>query len=817
MRLLEIKNRGEFKFTKNLVEDIPPYAILSHTWGEDDDEVTFQDLMQSAGENKTGYRKIQFCEKQAAKDGLKYIWIDTCCIDKSNSTELGEAIISMFHWYGKANKCYVYLPDVSAHGSEWKSAFRKSRWFTRGWTLQELIAPSSVEFFSKEGEQLGDKISLGQEIYEITGVPIGALQGEPLSLFSISERVSWARNRETKRAEDGAYSLTGIFGIYMSPMYGEGKDGAFDDRTSTGQDEQTVFDLIPRDENTLKIARDELNSRRVKRDPDGNQFLRIGFRPRSKQPGLLVKFGRIFETNDIILRSGWSRQDQCSFDLNRETGELLLHDLSTRQNTQLIDFKTGAVQIRKYPRQCVVLLDREWILVMGYAEFHLKPRKAQDPEAFAEERLSFARQPIPNEYEGTYEEKYEGTLQQLRAADLESLASGYNTRMNTPFQPELGNEIRYTKLKYLGGGSQGSVYKVVDMHTGAHYACKIIQHKRIMGLGIAEKDFKLKIEAQVALLKHLHHDHILKYECSQGWDIDQEINIFQPLCEENFGQRIWNLKSQEERQAATKTMFHDITLGLHYIHTHDPIIIHRDLKPSNILYCRGKYLLGDFGIATTVDNSHSLAGTKYYMAPELWERGDQTTKVDIYGLGAAIIEGLGEFPDLALRPTAWRSWHHFLQNCVKGKSIAPMLADSPDKRPTADQIICTFFPDPLSLATWTQKKPTKLSPQITRPALRKGTNSKRPIVHTKVVKPGVPPQNRYRTRSQSVGALNQTLPNKRKRKTEERLTKMEMRRRIVAAERILGTGEAEAGAGTSNGYHDAKCPNAEGSCTGTGH
>ena len=236
MRLLEIKNHGEFSLTKDLIDNIPPYAILSHTWEEDDNEPTFQDLMQGVGKSKAGYRKILFCEEQATKDGLQYVWVDTCCIDKSNNTELSEAINSMFRWYQEAAKCYVYLQDVSTHrpdesdrfsGFIWESAFRKSRWFTRGWTLQELIAPISVEFFSREGILLGDKKSLKQQIHERTGIPIEAFQGSPLSQFSVSERISWADNRETKRKEDKAYSLLGIFDIHMPLIYGEGGGKAF--------------------------------------------------------------------------------------------------------------------------------------------------------------------------------------------------------------------------------------------------------------------------------------------------------------------------------------------------------------------------------------------------------------------------------------------------------------------------------------------------------------------------------------------------------------------------------------------------------------
>jgi hypothetical protein len=158
-----------------------------------------------------------------------------CCIDKSSSTELTEAINSMFRWYKNASKCYVYLSDVSKSGhatdvqsspATWEAAFRKSRWFRRGWTLQELIAPASVEFFSREGNRLGSKRSLEQHIHDITGIPIRALRGEFLKGFEVEERLSWAKHRETKRQEDKAYSLLGIFDIQMPLLYGEGREKA---------------------------------------------------------------------------------------------------------------------------------------------------------------------------------------------------------------------------------------------------------------------------------------------------------------------------------------------------------------------------------------------------------------------------------------------------------------------------------------------------------------------------------------------------------------------------------------------------------------
>lgn len=148
MHLLQCQDDGSFKLVYRVNQQIPPYAILSHTWGMDADEVTFHNLMNGTGRAKAGYRRIDFCAKQAALNGLDFFWIDTCCIDKSSSTELLEAINSMYQWYKKSAKCFVYLDDVSSESlAEDGQSFQKSRWFTRGWTLQELLAPSCVEFF----------------------------------------------------------------------------------------------------------------------------------------------------------------------------------------------------------------------------------------------------------------------------------------------------------------------------------------------------------------------------------------------------------------------------------------------------------------------------------------------------------------------------------------------------------------------------------------------------------------------------------------------------------------------------------------------
>jgi hypothetical protein len=226
MRLLQLDKDGTFSLIERTGQDVPPYAILSHTWGNDEDEIKFKDITEGTVDDKLGYRKLKFCQKQAAKDDLQYFWVDTCCINKDSSAELSEALNSMFSWYRLAAKCYVYLSDVSTTDPETPQSLETSRWFTRGWTLQELLAPESVEFFSAEGHLIGDKRSLVQRITNATGIPHEALEGKDLKEFGINERMKWAKGRETKREEDAAYSLLGIFGVHMPYIYGEGRDYA---------------------------------------------------------------------------------------------------------------------------------------------------------------------------------------------------------------------------------------------------------------------------------------------------------------------------------------------------------------------------------------------------------------------------------------------------------------------------------------------------------------------------------------------------------------------------------------------------------------
>lgn len=226
-------------------ELIPRYAILSHTW--EDEEVSLQDITASDVSyttKKKGYEKIRNCCAVAKRNNIDHVWIDSCCIDKTSSAELSEAINSMYRWYLEAEVCYAYLSDVSPSNEDTPVQITKSRWFTRGWTLQELVAPEVVIFFDRDWNEIGTKISLQQEIAQRTTIPPGVLSGTTgLEDVSVARRMSWAAGRKTKRVEDRAYSLMGIFGVYMPLLYGEG-DVAFlrlQEEIIKVQDDYTIF------------------------------------------------------------------------------------------------------------------------------------------------------------------------------------------------------------------------------------------------------------------------------------------------------------------------------------------------------------------------------------------------------------------------------------------------------------------------------------------------------------------------------------------------------------------------------------------------
>ena len=226
MRLLNTKTAVLHQFNNSA--DIPPYAILSHVWQKE--EQTLQDISDPANQDPVhpwahiSY-KIRDCCAFAAREGFEWIWIDTCCIDKTSSSELSEAINSMYAWYAAADVCYVWLHDVDdTHPSEsGPASFSQSAWFTRGWTLQELLAPRYAVFLSKKWHTLGTKQTLAHRISRVTGIDEDVLfKMVDLHEVSVARRMSWAAARRTTREEDRAYSLMGIFDVNMPTIYGEG-------------------------------------------------------------------------------------------------------------------------------------------------------------------------------------------------------------------------------------------------------------------------------------------------------------------------------------------------------------------------------------------------------------------------------------------------------------------------------------------------------------------------------------------------------------------------------------------------------------------
>ncbi|KAI1749132.1 HET-domain-containing protein [Xylaria castorea] len=262
MRLIDVENLE----LKEFFNSVPPYAILSHTWG--DEEVTFQEHLAVSGPDakhhahvarKAGYAKIVGVCKQAKIDGMQYLWCDTNCINKSSSAELSEAINSMYAWYRDSVVCYAYLADVDAGVQVWVGPsgsvdpvpFEKSRWFTRGWTLQELLAPKKVVFFDRMWKGLGDRKDLADRISKITRIHIGALYDRnTVPDYSTAQRMSWAADRQTSRQEDISYCLLGIFDVNMPLLYGEGHKAfvRLQQKIIKSTDDQSLFawDLLHR-------------------------------------------------------------------------------------------------------------------------------------------------------------------------------------------------------------------------------------------------------------------------------------------------------------------------------------------------------------------------------------------------------------------------------------------------------------------------------------------------------------------------------------------------------------------------------------------
>ncbi|KAL7621474.1 hypothetical protein AAE478_008797 [Parahypoxylon ruwenzoriense] len=232
MRLINVKTHEIHEFYG---PDIPPYVTLSHTWAEG--EVSFEDWQSGRAAHKQGFTKIRLTCEQAERDNFQWAWVDTCCINKKDSAETSEAINSMFKWYTYSSVCYAYLVDVHDEFQfpyvppppENPGQKQVSRWFTRAWTLQELIAPPKVVFYGRGWVRIGhrDEEAITGLISSVTNIPFRVLQGvESPSHYSVAQKMSWAAHRISTRLEDIAYSLLGLFDVSMPLLYGEG-DKAF--------------------------------------------------------------------------------------------------------------------------------------------------------------------------------------------------------------------------------------------------------------------------------------------------------------------------------------------------------------------------------------------------------------------------------------------------------------------------------------------------------------------------------------------------------------------------------------------------------------
>ena len=215
------------------------YAILSHRW-IDPTEVDYEEMVGLAKmdreerdeiRGRRGYQKILDTCYQAKDDGYEWMWADTCCIDKRSSAELSEAINSMYRWYQNAQICYGYLHDVPGTSfpiedddEEYPNSNGWPEWFSRGWTLQEMIAPRNVRFFNMDWQFIGDKKTLAKSLKRITRVPEHILtDGLSGNRPCVAQIMSWAAERTTTRVEDRAYSLMGLLDVNMPMLYGEGE------------------------------------------------------------------------------------------------------------------------------------------------------------------------------------------------------------------------------------------------------------------------------------------------------------------------------------------------------------------------------------------------------------------------------------------------------------------------------------------------------------------------------------------------------------------------------------------------------------------
>lgn len=358
MRLLNTRTLTLTAF----IGEAPDYVILSHRWEEE--ELIFEDVMKSPisdtsspARAKRGFSKVQGTCALALKDGFDWVWIDSCCIDKSSSAELQEAINSMFRWYQEAQICYAYLSDIPDREAGF-DAFKQSLWFTRGWTLQELLAPSSVEFYATDWTSIGSKASRAAEIAHITGIDLAALQNDWHDLkdkYFAAEKISWSSHRLVTRTEDIAYCLLGLFDANMPLLYGEGGLKAF------RRLQQVVFESEA--DHTLFLFR---NSEHAITPLLANSVRQFCQRDRCKDCASQVTClpGHItYSQMRTTLDTRWPAFDEHYLKLVKGGVKLKVHRLPYTSSLKLQSLRSGDYAPRVGPDKLVALLP---VTLVGY-------------------------------------------------------------------------------------------------------------------------------------------------------------------------------------------------------------------------------------------------------------------------------------------------------------------------------------------------------------------------------------------------------------------------------------------------------------------
>ncbi|KAI0425411.1 kinase-like domain-containing protein [Xylaria sp. FL1042] len=499
--------------------------------------------------------------------------------------------------------------------------------------------------------------------------------------------------------------------------------------------ELTVFYLMPflNNATALRIINDPLNEERRCDDPfgGGEPCLRIGLDQQPKCPPRLVSFGRTRD-DDIILPMKFSRYSWCYFDFNPKSGQLLLHN-TYAEKTQLYDliYETDKGQIKKRKDhlvmapeldQCAVVLvhDRRYVLTIRNASFELfaPPRPPRDEDDFSKMRKTFAGQHDSN---ATQPDTVLGSTCEGLTADTETETETettitsvpsthtYELRFRGPLQPKPEDVIRFVELEELGAGAQGKVHKVVDLRNGYHYACKtIVVQEKVPQLGIkTEDEFRKFIQKEVNLVKKLQgNGKIVPYLYTQGFNMEEDINIFMPVYEGSLQTLLDMLRIEKPRlrldgprhsrreeipesvESMTACMLHHILDALQFVHAQDPPVIHGDVKPGNILYNGNQFFLADFGLSNVTGQLRGRFGTEWFMAPELNGKGDRTSKLDIYALGVTVAECLFKLPMIDSRSRMKQAWGGILWGLLNHHSpfYASMLAEDPQSRPTAKEI-----------------------------------------------------------------------------------------------------------------------------------